>query len=188
MAPHTPLAKIAAAALAGSLALGGGVALAQLHDSEPVPDDGTLPTDGDVLPDDGTLPTDGDVPPDDGTVPTDGEVLPGDGTLPTDGDGTGDDGTNDDGTNDDGTNDDGTEAGDDPADTKAHPENHGKLVSETARSTPPGPGHGKAVSAVARQNRGHAPAPDDGGDDDGGATSASAGRAKGAGKAGGHAR
>jgi hypothetical protein len=31
-----------------------------------------------------------------------------------------------------------------------HPDNHGKLVSETARNTPPGPGHGAAVSAVAR--------------------------------------
>jgi len=34
-------------------------------------------------------------------------------------------------------------------------ENHGALVSETAHNTPPGPGHGAAVSQVARENNGH---------------------------------
>lgn len=38
---------------------------------------------------------------------------------------------------------------------EVRPDNHGKIVSETARNTPPGPGHGKAVSEVARStNRG----------------------------------
>lgn len=41
------------------------------------------------------------------------------------------------------------------AKTKLRRDNHGKIVSETARNTPPGPGHGKAVSEVARStNRG----------------------------------
>lgn len=48
------------------------------------------------------------------------------------------------------------EGGDEAGEAKAHPDNHGKVVSETARNTPPGPGHGKVVSEVARStNHGH---------------------------------
>ena len=55
--------------------------------------------------------------------------------------------------------DDGSDAEEDAAEKdgdKAHPDNHGARVSEAAHDTPPGPGHGKAVSEVARStNHGH---------------------------------
>ncbi len=39
-----------------------------------------------------------------------------------------------------------------PADAPSETGNHGHQVSETARSTEPGPGHGQTVSEVARSN------------------------------------
>ena len=52
----------------------------------------------------------------------------------------------------------GEDAGEDAAgEAKEHPDNHGKIVSQTAHDTPPGPGHGKAVSEVAR-SKNHGPA------------------------------
>ena len=54
----------------------------------------------------------------------------------------------------------GEDAEGDAGAAKEHPDNHGKIVSETARNTPPGPGHGKAVSEVARStNHGQTKAP-----------------------------
>jgi hypothetical protein len=38
-----------------------------------------------------------------------------------------------------------------------HPENHGACVSAAAHDTPPGPGHGKAVSSVAHSDCGKTP-------------------------------
>ena len=50
---------------------------------------------------------------------------------------------------------DGDEAGGDAdGEARAHPENHGKYVSQAAHDSPPGPGHGKAVSEVARSDAG----------------------------------
>jgi hypothetical protein len=51
-------------------------------------------------------------------------------------------------------------AGDeDEGEAGEHPDNHGAAVSQAAHDTPPGPGHGKAVSEVARDNHGHTKAP-----------------------------
>ena len=41
-----------------------------------------------------------------------------------------------------------------PATDGAHPQNHGACVSAAAHDTPPGPGHGAAVSKVARSDCG----------------------------------
>ena len=118
-------------------------------------------------------------PPDDGSDPVVEEPVDGDPadvtgtdepvTEPTD-DGTVDpceepvdDGT-DDGT-DEGTDDDGTD--EQPVDEAcATARNHGEYVSGVAHETPPGPGHGAAVSEAARSDCGKKGA-SDGGDDDG---------------------
>ena len=47
------------------------------------------------------------------------------------------------------------EDGDGGREPGTHPDNHGAAVSQAAHDTPPGPGHGKAVSEVARSNHGH---------------------------------
>ena len=41
-----------------------------------------------------------------------------------------------------------------PAGTEGHPQNHGACVSAAAHDTPPGPGHGAAVSKVAHSDCG----------------------------------
>jgi len=159
MSPRTPLAKIAAAAVAGSLALGSGVALAALSDSP----DPTRVTELDS--DDATGQLAGAL--DDDSV-DEAKVAVQDArdalkeakeaakeARPDAGGGT-DDG-------DEG--DDGDDQGGDDAGTRSHAPNHGQVVSAVAKATPPGPGHGKAVSAVARGT--HGPSVDDDVDDAG---------------------
>jgi hypothetical protein len=138
MMTRKPLAKIAIATVAGSLALGGGVALAQLGptDTAKVGSDVEHATNTD--PGDGPGGTDATVTDDEAP-----DVTPPDGTKLDDGVG----------------DDDG--ADDQAPDPEAaghhgeHPDNHGKAVSTAAHDTPPGPGHGPAVSAVARGDHGH---------------------------------
>ncbi|HVF73964.1 MAG TPA: hypothetical protein VM938_02850 [Acidimicrobiales bacterium] len=137
----TLLGKFGAASVAGIITLGGGLAFAEV--GEPTTTD-TVVEEGETV----TIPSDG------GEViaPTEGEVTP------TEGEG-GEVVVVEEG---------GSETGgevivveesevvvEEPV-VKAHPENHGKYVSETAKTAPKGKGgvHGKAVSEVARSNQG----------------------------------
>ncbi len=151
MSPHTQLVKIAAAALAGATALGGGVALAALTDA---PDEadvsqveraGALPLEEGALED--VLPVDdaNDAVNETEDAVKDAEEKAKEAAKDAE---------------------EATEEGEDGegGDTGQHPANHGQVVSNVARNTPPGPGHGKAVSAVART---HGKSVDGGqGDDD----------------------
>ena len=147
----TLLTKFGAASVAGLLTLGGGLAFAEVGDlagTDTVVDDG-----GTV-----TIPTEGaeEIPPvDDGG---DVVVIEEGGTevvVPTEGEG-------------EVIVVEEPEVIEDVEEpvVKAHPENHGKYVSEAAKTAPKGKGgvHGKAVSEVARSNQGKKHAPTDGGD------------------------
>lgn len=164
----TLLTKFGAASVAGLLTLGGGLAFAEVGD----------PTSTDTVVDEGdtvTIPTDGaeEIPP----VEDGGDVVVEEGGteegVPTGGEGE-------------------VivveepeviEVIEDPVVeepvVKAHPENHGKYVSEAAKAAPKGKGgvHGKAVSQVARSNQGKKHAAGDGGE-----ASASTATAKAGGK------
>ena len=157
MSPRTPLAKIATAALAGSLAFGGGVALAALDGAEE-PEE---PSHGQVVSDVARATESG---PGKGQIvsevarlnvgETDDDLAD---DLPETGDVTKLDEEAGDTDDTDGSDDtDGV--------TRQHPANHGQVVSNVARTTPPGPGHGKAVSAVARGT--HGPSVGDGDETD----------------------
>ena len=153
MSPHTHLVKIAAAALAGATALGGGVALAALTDA---PDE----TDVSQVERAGALPLD------EGAVE---DVLPVEDA--NDAVNEAEDAVKDaeekakEAAKDaEEASDEGEEGEDgEGGDTGQRPANHGQVVSNVARTTPPGPGHGKAVSAVART---HGKSVDGGQDDD----------------------
>jgi len=64
---------------------------------------------------------------------------------------------------------------------KAHPENHGKYVSEAAKTAPKGKGgvHGKAVSEVARSDQGKKHAAEGGGETTTASSAKAGGKAKG---------
>ncbi len=64
--------------------------------------------------------------------------------------------------------DDVTDGGEVDTPDTGHPANHGACVSAVARQHQGGPGHGQAVSEVARSDCGKTPPVDDGGDGDGG--------------------
>lgn len=151
--------KLAAAALAGSLVLGAGAALAQVGDSDPTTtiDDHSASAGavGDLT----------DAVPD-----LTGEGSPAGGLLEDDTnfdeDTTLDDDTTDGETDGDEVTGGGEEGTDEEGDGEAK-ENHGHAVSAVAHATPSGPGKGQIVSEAARSDAVAPKAPKDDGDDDG---------------------
>lgn len=153
----TLLTKFGAASVAGLLTLGGGLAFAEVGD----------PTSTDTVVEEGETVT----------IPTEGaeEILPveeeGDGDVVVVEEGGTEEGTPTAGEGDEVIvveEPEVIEVVDEPVVDEpvehAHPENHGKYVSEAAKSAPKGKGgvHGKAVSEAARSNQGKKHAADDG--------------------------
>ncbi len=147
--------KLAAAALAGSLVLGAGAALAQVGDSDPTTtvEDHTANTGAVGHVTDAVTDLAGEGSPS-------GDLLDDDTTL--------DDGTNlGDETTDGETEGDEITEGDEEDGAGQARENHGHAVSAVAHATPSGPGKGQIVSEAARSDAVAPKAPKDEGDDGG---------------------